>query len=55
MHILTIEDPIEYLHNHKVAMVNPARSGAPDVTGFTEGSAAHCAKTPDVILLGEMR
>ncbi|MEQ1702996.1 MAG: PilT/PilU family type 4a pilus ATPase, partial [Ilumatobacteraceae bacterium] len=54
VHILTIEDPIEYLHNHKVAMVNQREVGT-DVTGFTEGLRSALREDPDVILLGEMR
>jgi twitching motility protein PilT len=54
VHILTIEDPIEYLHHHKVAMVNQREVGA-DVTGFTEGLRSALREDPDVILLGEMR
>jgi twitching motility protein PilT len=54
LHILTIEDPIEYLHHHKVAMVNQREVGT-DVTGFTEGLRSALREDPDVILLGEMR
>jgi len=54
VHILTIEDPIEYLHHHKVAMVNQREVGT-DVTGFTEGLRSALREDPDVILLGEMR
>ena len=54
VHILTIEDPIEYMHNHKVAMVNQREVGT-DVTGFTEGLRSALREDPDVILLGEMR
>jgi twitching motility protein PilT len=53
-HILTIEDPIEYLHNHKVAMVNQREVGT-DVNDFTEGLRSALREDPDVILLGEMR
>jgi twitching motility protein PilT len=54
LHILTIEDPIEYLHHHKVAMVNQREVGT-DVVGFTEGLRSALREDPDVILLGEMR
>jgi len=54
VHILTIEDPIEYLHQHKVAMVNQREVGT-DVVGFTEGLRSALREDPDVILLGEMR
>ncbi len=53
-HILTIEDPIEYLHNHKVAMVNQREVGT-DVGSFTDGLRSALREDPDVILLGEMR
>ena len=54
VHILTIEDPIEYLHQHKIAMVNQREVGT-DVVGFTEGLRSALREDPDVILLGEMR
>ncbi len=53
-HILTIEDPIEYLHNHQVAMVNQREVGT-DVGSFTDGLRSALREDPDVILLGEMR
>ncbi len=54
VHILTIEDPIEYLHHHKVAMVNQREVGT-DVNGFLDGLRSALREDPDVILLGEMR
>ena len=54
LHILTIEDPVEYLHEHKVAMVNQREVGT-DVNSFTEGLRSALREDPDVILLGEMR
>lgn len=54
LHILTIEDPVEYLHHHKLAMVNQREVGT-DVVGFTEGLRSALREDPDVILLGEMR
>ena len=54
VHILTIEDPIEYLHNHKVAMVNQREVGT-DVNDFPDGLRSALREDPDVILLGEMR
>jgi twitching motility protein PilT len=54
VHILTIEDPIEYLHHHKVAMVNQREVGT-DVVGFHEGLRSALREDPDVVLLGEMR
>ena len=54
VHILTIEDPVEYLHNHKLAMVNQREVGT-DVNTFTDGLRSALREDPDVILLGEMR
>jgi twitching motility protein PilT len=54
VHILTIEDPVEYLHNHKLAMVNQREVGS-DVNTFTDGLRSALREDPDVILLGEMR
>ncbi len=53
-HILTIEDPIEYLHYHKTAMINQREVGT-DVNSFTDGLRSALREDPDVILLGEMR
>ena len=53
-HILTIEDPIEYLHHHKTAMINQREVGT-DVASFTDGLRSALREDPDVILLGEMR
>jgi len=53
-HILTIEDPIEYLHHHKLSMVNQREVGS-DVGSFTDGLRSALREDPDVILLGEMR
>jgi twitching motility protein PilT len=54
VHILTIEDPVEYLHDHKLAMVNQREVGS-DVNTFTDGLRSALREDPDVILLGEMR
>ncbi len=54
VHILTIEDPVEYLHNHKAAMVNQREVGT-DVTSFQAGLKSALREDPDVVLLGEMR
>jgi twitching motility protein PilT len=54
VHILTIEDPVEYAHHHKLAMVNQREVGA-DVGSFTEGLRSALREDPDVVLLGEMR
>jgi len=53
-HILTIEDPIEYLHNHKKSMVNQRELGT-DTDSFTNALRASLREDPDVILVGEMR
>jgi twitching motility protein PilT len=54
LHILTIEDPVEYVHNHKMSMVNQREVGT-DVHSFTSGLRSALREDPDVILLGEMR
>ncbi|MEO5900412.1 MAG: type IV pilus twitching motility protein PilT [Ilumatobacteraceae bacterium] len=54
VHILTIEDPVEYLYEHKVAMVNQREVGT-DVNSFADGLRSALREDPDVILLGEMR
>src|SRR5438094_236407 len=54
VHIMTIEDPIEYLHRHKVALVNQREVGA-DTHGFAEALKHVLRQDPDVILVGEMR
>jgi twitching motility protein PilT len=53
-HIMTIEDPIEFLHRHKRSLVNQREIG-PDATGFGEALRGALRQDPDVILLGEMR
>jgi twitching motility protein PilT len=53
-HILTIEDPIEYLHQHKKALVNQRELHA-DTRGFTNALRAALREDPDVVLIGEMR
>jgi twitching motility protein PilT len=53
-HILTIEDPIEYLHQHKKAMVNQRELGT-DTDTFNNALRAALREDPDVILVGEMR
>ncbi len=53
-HIITIEDPIEFLHNHKRAIVNQREIGQ-DATGFAAALRGALRQDPDVILLGEMR
>ncbi|MDT8859517.1 type IV pilus twitching motility protein PilT [Alkalihalobacillus sp. MEB130] len=53
-HILTLEDPIEYLHNHKKSLVNQREIGL-DSQSFSIGLRAALRQDPDVILVGEMR
>jgi twitching motility protein PilT len=53
-HILTIEDPIEFLHMHKKCIVNQRELGA-DAQTFSLGLKAALRQDPDVILVGEMR
>ena len=53
-HILTIEDPIEFVHRHKRCIVNQREIGV-DATSFAEGLRAALRQDPDVILVGEMR
>ena len=54
MHIITIEDPIEYYHNHKKSVVNQ-RELHIDVPSFEDGLRRALREDPDVILVGEMR
>ena len=53
-HILTLEDPIEYLHSHKSSIVNQREIGQ-DSESFSIGLRAALRQDPDVILVGEMR
>jgi twitching motility protein PilT len=53
-HILTIEDPIEFVHKHKRCVVNQREIGT-DAPSFAEGLRAALRQDPDVILVGEMR
>src|SRR3954447_16845448 len=53
-HILTIEDPIEFLHRHKNCIVNQRELGT-DAASFADGLKAALRQDPDVILVGEMR
>src|SRR3954451_15313334 len=53
-HILTIEDPVEFVHRHKRCIVNQREIG-PDAPSFAEALRAALREDPDVILLGEMR
>jgi twitching motility protein PilT len=53
-HILTIEDPIEFLHQHKSSIINQREIGS-DAIDFALGLRAALREDPDVILVGEMR
>ncbi len=53
-HILTLEEPIEYLHRHGLSMVNQREVGS-DTQSFANGLRAALREDPDVILVGEMR
>ncbi|MFA9445659.1 PilT/PilU family type 4a pilus ATPase [Egicoccus sp. AB-alg6-2] len=53
-HIMTVEDPIEFLHKHKRSVVNQREVGA-DTHGFTQALKHVLRQDPDVILVGEMR
>jgi twitching motility protein PilT len=53
-HILTIEDPIEFLHAHKKCLINQRELGS-DAQSFAEALKAALRQDPDVILVGEMR
>lgn len=53
-HIITIEDPIEYFHEHKKCLVTQREVGN-DVTSFSDAIRGALRQDPDVILVGEMR
>ncbi len=53
-HIITIEDPIEFVHNHKRCVVNQREVGV-DTRSFKNALRASLREDPDVILVGEMR
>jgi twitching motility protein PilT len=53
-HILTIEDPIEYIHQHKGCLVNQ-REVHSDTGSFTNALRAALREDPDIVLIGEMR
>lgn len=53
-HILTVEDPIEFLHHHKTAIINQREVGE-DTRSFSEALKHALREDPDVILVGEMR
>lgn len=53
-HIVTLEDPIEYLHRHEQSIVNQREVGL-DTSSFGEGLRAALRQDPDIIMVGEMR
>ena len=53
-HIITFEDPIEYIHRHKLALVDQRQVGE-DTPSFGEGLRSVFREDPDVVLIGEMR
>jgi len=53
-HIITLEDPIEYLHRHKLSIVNQREIGS-DFSSFAKALRVTLRQDPDVILVGEMR
>ena len=53
-HIITIEDPIEFVHNHKLSIINQRELGM-DTKSFANALRASLREDPDVILVGEMR
>ena len=53
-HIITLEDPIEYLHRHQKSIVNQREIGS-DSNDYTQALRAALREDPDVILVGEMR
>lgn len=54
LHIVTIEDPIEFMHEHKECIINQREIGA-DTMSFNDALRAVLRQAPDVILVGEMR
>lgn len=53
-HIITIEDPIEYLHQHRMCIINQRELGG-DTLSFNNALRASLREDPDIILVGEMR
>jgi len=53
-HILTVEDPIEYIHHHKKCIINQRELGA-DTESFPQALKYVLRQDPDIILIGEMR
>lgn len=53
-HIITIEEPIEYMHRHNMSLINQREVGG-DTTSFAKALRSSLREDPDVILVGEMR
>jgi twitching motility protein PilT len=53
-HIITVEDPIEFVHEHKLSLVNQREIGA-DTSSFKDALKYVLRQDPDVVLVGEMR
>jgi len=53
-HIITLEDPIEYIHTHQKSVINQREIGL-DTASFASGLRSSLRQDPDVILVGEMR
>lgn len=53
-HIITLEDPIEYLHKHKKSVINQREVGV-DTKTFASGLRSSLRQDPDIILVGELR
>ncbi len=53
-HIITLEDPIEYIHKHRLSIVDQRQVGD-DAPSFAEGLRSAFREDPDVVLIGEMR
>jgi twitching motility protein PilT len=53
-HIITLEDPIEFVHQHKMSLVNQREIGA-DTLSFTKGIKSLLRQDPDIVLVGELR
>lgn len=53
-HIITLEDPIEFVHNHKMSVVSQREVGA-DTIAFSNGLKSLLRQDPDIVLVGELR
>lgn len=53
-HIITLEDPVEFVHNHKTSLINQREIGA-DTMSFHNGLRSLLRQDPDIVLVGELR